>query len=47
MLMAMDAFARGFRLQSSPVVALRSAALSLADRIAPLKKAFMQYASGP
>lgn len=46
MLTAMDAFARGFRVQSPPVVALRSAALSLTDRVAPLKKAFTQYASG-
>lgn len=46
MLTAMDAFARGFRVQSPPVVALRSAALSLTDRVVPLKKALMRYASG-
>lgn len=46
MLTAMDAFARGFRVQSAPVIALRSTALSLTDRVAPLKRMFMRYASG-
>jgi 2-octaprenylphenol hydroxylase len=46
MLSAVDAFARGFRVQSAPVVSLRSTALSAADRIVPLKKTLMRYASG-
>jgi 2-polyprenyl-6-methoxyphenol hydroxylase-like FAD-dependent oxidoreductase len=46
MLTAVDAFARGFRVQSAPVVSLRSAALSATGRIVPLKKTLMRYASG-
>ena len=46
MLTAMDAFARGFRVQFPPVVALRSVALSFTDRVAPLKETFVRYASG-
>jgi 2-octaprenylphenol hydroxylase len=46
MLTAVDAFARGFRVQSAPVVSLRSAAMSTTDRIVPLKRTLMGYASG-
>jgi 2-octaprenylphenol hydroxylase len=46
MLSAVDAFARGFRVQSAPVVSLRSAALSLTDRFRPFKRTVMRYASG-
>ncbi len=46
MLTAVDAFARGFRVQSAPVVSLRNAALSATGRIVPIKRMLMRHASG-
>jgi 2-polyprenyl-6-methoxyphenol hydroxylase-like FAD-dependent oxidoreductase len=46
MLAAMDGFKRLFSNRVLPLAALRSAGLSVVDRLAPIKHLFMRHALG-